>query len=101
MISAVTLPTASTARPSRHSQDVAVIRHQSSTIRSQVDNEILDPVQSSLDLLAGDIPHFTAPRRPSSLNHLAHEDVLSPFFLSKANHLGLILISIVLNGANY
>uniref|UniRef100_A0A803Q9C5 Retrotransposon Copia-like N-terminal domain-containing protein n=1 Tax=Cannabis sativa TaxID=3483 RepID=A0A803Q9C5_CANSA len=70
--------------------------------RSQIDNDILELAHSSSDPLVGDLPQPSIPiRHPSTLNHLAHQDVSSPFFLTTADHPSLILVSTILNGANY
>ncbi|XP_060960844.1 uncharacterized protein LOC115723869 [Cannabis sativa] len=61
----------------------------------------LAPAHSSPDPVA-DIPQPPVHTRRSSLvDRLAHEDVSSPFFLSTADHPGLVLVSTILNRANY
>ncbi|XP_060974069.1 uncharacterized protein LOC133039240 [Cannabis sativa] len=60
-----------------------------------------DPVEPDVFSPVQPAPQPAPSNRKPSLDRLAHEDVSSPFFLSTANHPGLVLVSTVLNGANY
>uniref|UniRef100_A0A803PLS7 Retrotransposon Copia-like N-terminal domain-containing protein n=1 Tax=Cannabis sativa TaxID=3483 RepID=A0A803PLS7_CANSA len=67
-----------------------------------VEEDNLKPVHSSPDPPVSDNSQLVVPAQCASiLDHLAHEDVSIPFFLSTADHPRLILLSTVLNGANY
>ncbi|XP_060968283.1 uncharacterized protein LOC133035871 [Cannabis sativa] len=87
-----------TSAPPLMDTSIATRRNNNPRSRIQHEPEPIAPANSSPAPIATDPP---VQARRSLADRLAHEDVSSPFFLSNADHPGLVLVSTVLNGTNY